>query len=147
VIAAAFDQVPRFEVRQLKSGRERMSHLTARNIAAPDSNELEPADRRTAERKSVTLRAQVIVPEQHILEGYAVDLSSGGVGVTVPFELAAGQECLVDLELAACGSSSAFQIDAIVRYCIPLGADRFRLGMKFSHLDDATAALIAAILK
>jgi hypothetical protein len=93
------------------------------------------------------MRAQVIVPGQHVLDGYTVDLSSGGVGITVPFELARGQECLVDLELAACGSSSAFHIDAVVRYCVPLGDNQFRAGMQIVRLSEAAAAFIAAALK
>jgi c-di-GMP-binding flagellar brake protein YcgR len=124
-----------------------MSQLTARVADTPVAMNLERANRRTAYRKSVAMRAQVIVPGQYVLDGYTVDLSSGGVGITVPFELARGQECLVDLELAACGTSSAFHIDAVVRYCFPVGANQFRAGMQFVGLNEATAAFIAATLK
>ena len=67
--------------------------------------------------------------------------------ITVPFELAHGQQCLIDLELEACGESRDFHIQAEVRYCVPISHGRCRVGLRFAETDAATSALIAAILK
>ncbi|HEY0799395.1 MAG TPA: PilZ domain-containing protein [Steroidobacteraceae bacterium] len=104
-------------------------------------------ERRSYERKSVGIRAKVTVPGMSVLPGHTVDLSRAGASITVPFELAQGQQCLIDLELQACGVISAFHIPAEVRYCVQMGKARFRAGVRFGETDPATSAFIAAILK
>jgi hypothetical protein len=103
-------------------------------------------ERRRVERRSITVRATVTVPGTSVLPGHTVDLSCAGASITVPFELAQGQECLIDLELHACGSIGAFHIPAEVRYCVPMSRGRFRIGLRFGHLDAATNGFIEAIL-
>jgi hypothetical protein len=104
-------------------------------------------ERRSYERKSVGIRAKITVPGMSVLPGHTVDLSRAGASITVPFELAQGQQCLIDLELQACGVISAFHIPAEVRYCVQMGKARFRAGVRFGETDPATSAFIAAILK
>jgi hypothetical protein len=104
-------------------------------------------ERRSYERKSVGIRAKITVPGLSVLPGHTVDLSRAGASITVPFELAQGQQCLIDLELQACGVISAFHIPAEVRYCVQMGKARFRAGVRFGETDPATSAFIAAILK
>jgi hypothetical protein len=98
-------------------------------------------------RKSVAIRANVTVPGMSVLPGHTVDMSRAGASITVPFELAHGQLCLIDLELEACGDISDFHIQAEVRYCVSMSGGRFRAGLRFGETDAATSALIAAILK
>jgi hypothetical protein len=118
----------------------------AHELAAP-SRAMPPAlERRDSERKSIGIRATVTVFGQSILPGTTIDLSLAGASITVPFELAQGQRCLIDLELEACGVTSAFHIPAEVRYCVQMGKARFRAGMRFGELDSATTALIDAVL-
>jgi PilZ domain len=104
-------------------------------------------ERRNYERTSVAIRANVTVPGMSGLPGHTVDMSRVGASITVPFELAQGQQCLIDLELEACGDVSDFHIQAEVRYCVPMNDGRFRAGLRFGETDAATSALIAAILK
>jgi PilZ domain len=104
-------------------------------------------ERRNYERKSVAFRANVTVAGMSVLPGHIVDMSRVGASITVPFELAHGQQCLIDLELEACGEISDFHIQAEVRYCVSLSDGRFRAGLRFHETDAATSALIAAILK
>jgi hypothetical protein len=104
-------------------------------------------ERRNYERKSVAIRANVTVPGMSVLPGHMVDMSRAGASITVPFELAHGQQCLIDLELEACGDVSDFHIQAEVRYCVAMSDGRFRAGLRFAETDAATSALIAAILK
>ena len=65
-------------------------------------------ERRNYERKSVSIRANVTVPGMSVLPGHTVDMSRVGASITVPFELAHGQQCLIDLELEACGDIQRF---------------------------------------
>jgi hypothetical protein len=104
-------------------------------------------ERRNYERKSVAIRANVSVSGMSVLPGHLVDMSRAGASITVPFELAPGQQCLIDLELEACGDISDFHIQAEVRYCVPMNDGRFRAGLRFGETDAATSALISAILK
>ena len=104
-------------------------------------------ERRSFERKSVAIHAKVTVPGMSVLPGHTVDMSRAGASITVPFELAHGQACLIDLELEACGLTSTFHIPGEVRYCVRMGNGRFRAGVRFGETDAATSAFIAAILK
>jgi c-di-GMP-binding flagellar brake protein YcgR len=104
-------------------------------------------ERRGYERKSIGVKARITVPGKSVLPAHTVDLSRGGASITLPFEMAPGQKCLIDLELAACGISSAFHIPAEVRYCVQMGKTRFRAGVRFGEVDPTTDALIAAALR
>jgi hypothetical protein len=104
-------------------------------------------ERRSCERKSVAIRAKVTVPGMSVLPGHTIDMSRAGASLTVPFELAIGQRCLIDLQLEACGETCTFHIPAEVRYCVQMGKARFRAGVRFGETDAATSAFIAAILK
>ena len=104
-------------------------------------------ERRNYERKSVAIHAKVTVPGMSVLPGHMVDMSRIGASITMPFELANGQQCLIDLELQVCGQTSTFHIPAEVRYCVALTTGRFRAGVRFGELDAATGAFIASILK
>jgi len=58
-------------------------------------------ERRNYERKSVAIHAKVTVMGMSVLPGHTVDMSRAGASITVPFELAHGQACLIDLELGS----------------------------------------------
>jgi hypothetical protein len=103
-------------------------------------------ERRESKRKSIGIRAKVTVPGKSVLPAHTVDLSRAGASITLPFQLASGQKCLIDLELAACGMTSVFHIPAEVRYCVQMGTARFRAGVRFGTVDPATEALIEAAL-
>jgi c-di-GMP-binding flagellar brake protein YcgR len=115
----------------------------AAELAAWSSKE----DRRSHERKSIAIRAKVTVFGKSVLPGHTVDLSLGGAGITVPFELEQGQRCLIDLELQACGETAAFHIPAEVRYCVQMGRTRYRAGLRFGETDAATSGFIASLLQ
>jgi hypothetical protein len=123
------------------------SLLEAHEYCGEDLVRRATLERRNHERKSVAIRAKVTVPGMSILPGHTVDMSRAGASLTLPFELAHGQHCLIDLELQACGETRAFHIQAEVRYCVPVSHGRFRAGIRFGETDAATSALIAAILK
>jgi hypothetical protein len=128
-----------------------MSKHAGNTVEARDSdesrlNESLQRERRIGDRKTISIRATVTASGERTLAGHTVDLSRGGAAITVPFELTPGQECEITFDLEACGTSTGFHIPAEVRYCVPLGAGRFRVGVRFGHTDDATITLIAAVL-
>jgi hypothetical protein len=104
-------------------------------------------ERRGFERRSVAIRAKVTVYGKSVLPGTTLDLSRGGASFTVPFELAQGQKCLIDIELEACGQTAVFHIPADVRYCVQMGRSRYRAGMRFGETEAATSSLIESLLK
>jgi len=103
-------------------------------------------ERRSVERRSIAIRATVTVPGRSVLPAHTVDLSPVGASITVPFDLAQGQECLIDLELHACGAVGAYHIPAEVRYCVEMGRGRFRIGMRFGRMNAATSAFLETVL-
>ena len=104
-------------------------------------------NRRSTERRSIEVRATIMIPDESaLLEGQTVDLSLGGASITMPFELARGSTCLIDLEFEAFGSSSTFRIPAEVRYCVKMDGGEFRAGVRFGQIDEATTAFITAVL-
>jgi hypothetical protein len=104
------------------------------------------AERRGCERTSLLIHATVTVLGKSVLPGTTIDLSHAGASITLPYELAQGQRCYIDLQLHACGITGAFHIPAEVRYCVQVGKSRFRAGVRFGETDAATAALIATVL-
>lgn len=104
-------------------------------------------ERRKYEREFVAIHARVTVPGMSVLAGHTVDMSRAGASITLPFELAQGQVCLIDLELEVCGDSRTFHIPAEVRYCVIMAAGRFRAGVRFGEINAETSAFIASILK
>jgi hypothetical protein len=120
--------------------------VEAYEFHADDLVAIPVVERRDDPRRSLGIRATVTVYGKSVLPGHTIDLSQAGASITVPYELAQGQQCLIDLELEACGVTSAFHIPAEVRYCVQLAETRFRAGMRFGDMDAATSALIAAVL-
>jgi hypothetical protein len=103
-------------------------------------------ERRRELRRSIALRARVTVMGLSVLPGHLVDLSRQGASLTLPFPLSNGQACAIDLELEACGITGDYHIAAKVRYCVPAINARYRIGVRFEELDEATAALITSLL-
>jgi c-di-GMP-binding flagellar brake protein YcgR len=119
------------------------SQTSTRAIASP-----EPIanNRRGSDRKVVRLRASVSLPGDRTFEAHTVDISSGGACIVAPYQLTAGQQCVIHLELSACGSDHKMQLVGRVCYCNRSGTSQFRVGMRFVQLDDTAASFVAAIL-
>ena len=119
--------------------------VEAHEFQADELGDATGPDRRVDSRKMIRVRATITVPGQSVLLGHTVDLSRKGASITLPFELAPGQDCQIELELQACGVTGVFQIPAQVRYCVRFGGNQFRAGLRFGETDAATTALIASI--
>jgi PilZ domain len=123
------------------------SLIETHEFQADELGDAAAPDRRVDSRKMIRVRATITVPGQSVLLGHTVDLSRTGASITLPFELAPGQDCEIELELEACGVTGVFQIPAQVRYCMRFGGNEFRAGVRFGETDAATTALIASILQ
>ncbi len=119
------------------------SQTNAREIA---SREVIANNRRESDRKVVRLRATVSLPGDRTFEAHTVDISSGGACIVAPYQLTTGQQCVIHLELSACGSDHKIRLMGRICYCNGSGAAQFRVGMRFVQLDDTAASFIAAIL-
>jgi c-di-GMP-binding flagellar brake protein YcgR len=106
-----------------------------------------PNERRRERREGIAVHATVRVPGRDDLRGHTVDLSRGGASVSVPFALALGQQCSIDLELEACGITGSFHIPAEVRYCVEMDVCRHRVGLRFGVMDQQTSGLLDALCK
>jgi hypothetical protein len=107
---------------------------------------LDAQERRLRSRKSIHLRAQIMLMDESLLEGHTVDLSLAGLGLFSPVRIPVGEECAVTFELAACGETRAIRLQALVCYCTPHSANCYRIGMRVINADPATTQLIDILL-
>lgn len=103
------------------------------------------AERRNGKRKALFTHADVVISANQVLSGHAVDISSGGIGLICSLQLSAGQEIAIRLALAVCGSEQHMEIIGRVCFCLPIGGAKYRVGLQLVHLEDDTAAFIAAV--
>lgn len=104
------------------------------------------SERRQHARRSIQLRALVLLPDDQLLNGQTVDISAGGACLSTPTQLLVDDECRLQLELEAAGTHRAALLVCRVCYCMPQG-DRFRVGLQFVQMNEADAELIAALLR
>jgi hypothetical protein len=111
------------------------------------SHSLESAkERRISERKVVSLRARVQLPDSTVLDGQTVDLSKMGVGLYSPRQLQTDQDCRLTIELSVCGENLELRLLGRVCYCSEQAKGRFRTGMRFVGMEAGTAKLLSQLL-
>jgi hypothetical protein len=113
----------------------------------PPAPEQEVDERRIAERKVVSLRAKVQLPDGSLLESHAVDISKTGIGLFAPRELQADQDCRLFIDLSACGTELELKLMGRVCYSTEQGSARHRVGMRFVGLEPGTAQLLSDLLR
>jgi len=103
-------------------------------------------ERRASARKVVTLRAQVQLPDQTVLNGQTVDLSHTGVGLFSPRLLQTDQDCRVTIPLSVCGEDLEIKLQARVCYCLEQAKGKYRAGMRFIGIEPGAAKLLDQLL-
>jgi hypothetical protein len=106
---------------------------------------LDVEERRDEHRHTMLVRANIDIPEQLPLNGHAVDLSRGGMGLQVHTNVPIGTEIKVTLPLEVCGERRTLVIMGNVCYCKKQSEQHYRIGLQFVHMDDDTAAFIHAL--
>jgi hypothetical protein len=104
-------------------------------------------EQRRAPRKILRLTAQIALPDGSLLTGQTADISRDGIGFFSPTRIAAGDDCTLTIHIAACGSSAELHLVGRVCHCSKVSEDRFRVGMKFVRMDEATAAVLCAAMR
>ncbi len=123
--------------------------MTAKLLEASEATQHQrsvPDERRTSPRKVVTLRAQVELPDQTVLNGQTVDLSHTGVGLFSPRLLQTDQDCKLTIALSVCGEDLELKFLARVCYCLEQAQGQYRTGMRFVGVEADAAKLLNQLL-
>jgi c-di-GMP-binding flagellar brake protein YcgR len=103
-------------------------------------------ERRDSERKIVSLRARVELPDSTVLDGQTVDLSRTGIGLYSPRLLHADQDCKLLIDLSVCGEKLELRLLGRVCYCTEQSQGRYRAGMRFIGIEAGAAKLLNQLL-
>ena len=119
---------------------------TATVVPVIDEDVMNAHERRVADRKVISLRAQVELPNGISLIGHSTDISRTGIGLYSPSKLQTDAECRISIDLSACGSRAELKLVGRVCYCTEQGSDRYRIGMRFVGMDLHAAQLLSSLL-
>jgi len=103
-------------------------------------------ERRSANRKVVSMLAKVHLPDGTVLDGHSTDISQTGIGLFAPLMLQPEDECTLQFDLSVCGMQLDLRLTGRVCYCYPQGEGKFRTGMRFVGLDANAAHLLGQLL-
>ena len=123
-----------------------MSAKLLEALGAPRHSLESSRERRVSDRKVVSLRARVQLPDSTVLDGQTVDLSKTGVALYAPRQLQADQDCRLTIELSVCGEELELRLLGRVCYCTEQATGRFRTGMRFVGMESGTAKLLSQLL-
>lgn len=123
-----------------------MSAKLLEALGAPSYSLESAKERRISERKVVSLRATVQLPDGTVLDGQTVDLSKTGVGLFSPRQLQSDQDCRLTIELSVCGETLELKLLGRVCYCTEQTKSRYRTGMRFVGMESGAAKLLGQLL-
>ena len=103
------------------------------------------AERRRQPRTSIRIRATVLLPDDELLYAHTIDVSSGGVCLSVPRQLAVDDEVRLNLQLEAVGTRQNLLLIARVCYCMR-HEEGFRAGLQFVQVSPENAMLLEKLL-
>ncbi len=101
-------------------------------------------DNRSILRKILRCHAKVAMAGRPPLNARTVDISPNGMCLLVAEQLPAGLSCNVSFEVPLNGKMKKVQVIAKAVYSV-FGTDGFRIGMQFTQVDPASAAVIDEI--
>ena len=104
------------------------------------------SDTRNFTRKPLRAPARIGLPAGEVLRARTVDISLGGVCVTVAEQLRVGQACMVAFETILNGQSRQVAAKATVIYSILRGTEGFRTGLQFTEIDAANNKTLAELM-
>jgi hypothetical protein len=104
------------------------------------------ADRRLGPRKVINVRARISVSGDAPLDAQTADLSHHGVSINSLQQLNVGAECIIELGVSVPEMGDPPSLRAVVRYCAPVRAGTFRIGMEFTKVSIEAAELLAAVV-
>ncbi len=78
---------------------------------------------------------------------FTLDVSPGGVGISLTASLAAKQRCQIQFNLPLNGKSHRIAAVGVVTHCVCGGSEGFKAGLKFVEIDEASKNLLASYMK
>jgi c-di-GMP-binding flagellar brake protein YcgR len=102
-------------------------------------------ERRRRPRTSIRLSATVLLPDDELLYAHTIDLSSGGVCLSVPKQLQLEDEVRLGLKFEAVGVKHSLLLISRVCYCLP-DAKEFRAGLQFVQISAEDSTLLEKLL-
>jgi len=103
-------------------------------------------EKRRAKRHQLRSRALIGIQGQPSLRGNMIDVSNGGISVSLPVALPAGTECMVFFTIVLEDQLIAVSGHGKITHCICSG-DGFRIGMRFSTQDPQAQMALEKLLR
>lgn len=114
-------------------------------MAQESVNQVGVQERRAVPRKPLQRRITLKLQDNTILHGQAVDLTTGGVRVSVDRPLGVPQECAIEFAIMIEGQPQPVSGRGRILSCVCTGM-AFSIGLQFVQLSDAGKAVIAKYL-
>lgn len=106
------------------------------------------AERRTAERKYLRCRVQVLVPGVGRREARATDISTGGMGILADYVLKGGIWLRVGFSLhQGDGSAMLIDLNACVMHCVLSRDGGYKIGLQYKDVTTAQQQFIERYIK
>ena len=114
----------------------------------PESAEqVVPQERRTSPRKALRRRISLDFLEGRKLNGQTVDISSGGLRITIDRSLPVPQECAFEFTAIFDGKMQTLAGRGRILSCVCTGMHGFSIGMQFLDLNATAKAVIAGYIR
>lgn len=102
------------------------------------------ADMRKSVRKVMLSKAIFVTHNVRSSSAITLDISTGGLSVTLPGPLEVGQACAISFDVPTEGMKERSLINGTVSSCVPRGDQAFRIGIHYVQSDEISKQLIAA---
>jgi hypothetical protein len=102
-------------------------------------------ERRAAPRKPLQRRITLTLKDTTLLHGQVVDLTTGGVRVSVDRAISVPQECTIEFSIMIEGQPQSISGRGRILSCVCTGMT-FSIGLQFVQMGDAGKAVIARYL-
>jgi hypothetical protein len=120
-----------------------LTHTAA--VAQQTVDQVAVQERRAAPRKPLQRRITLTLKDTTLLHGQAVDLTSGGMRVSVDRAISVPQECTIEFSIMIEGRPQPVSGRGRILSCVCTGMT-FSIGLQFVQLGDAGKAVIARYL-
>lgn len=105
-----------------------------------------PKDARTEVRTLLRCNAQILFRDAPPMPARTVDISTKGICVIVPQDLARGQECGITFKTSIDGDQVEVNVVGKVVYSICVGTQGFRIGYQFTNVEPASRHAIDQLI-
>lgn len=102
-------------------------------------------DQRQTVRKSLKVKAALIMMDEDALVVRTVDINANGVGVVLPHQVSAGQQGQISFDMYFSGESHNVTAKVKVAHCF-FGSGEFKAGLLFTKIDPSSMASISKFL-